>query len=45
MPQIEMRKIPNIIMVKDKFIIVQSAKNTRKTKYAFQIKESLMFKK
>ncbi len=30
MPQIEMRKTLNIIMVKDKIVIVQNIKNTKK---------------
>ena len=36
MPQIEMRKILNIITVKDKIIIVQNIKNTKKQSLDFK---------
>ena len=44
MPQIEMRKILNIITVKDKIIIVQNIKNTKKTKWILN-KRKFNFKK
>ena len=36
MPQIEMRKIQNIITVKDKIIIVQNIKNPKKQSLDFK---------
>ena len=44
MPQIEMRKILNIIMVKDKIIIVQNIKNTKNKAWIFN-KRKFNFKK